>query len=924
MAEQLFTTILYVDQEELFSTALEKLQACEGFSQQVQLIVVDSIPSEQVRTQCGTCPNAVYLAAEDAEMPAAYNLGLQRAEGQYIGFALASGSYSPNFYKWALHVFREETTQMASANPFCVNPDGQKVAYLGSSVPTKRNNAIDLIDEETQFQLLLQAYVFRAELLRGRSFDEALHEDALLKFLLEILLDDPSYCRMRRSVRYFYTVSREDNTSTNPLQYHLWWYGDSVNKFILPLLHSAKERFGRIPSFLQAACYYLIYEKYNCNLNDRDKGVLCTKEETDAFYHDTFRTLTLIDNAVIIREKVTPRCIANRSLRMFFLRGRTEALNRKLHVVNGGSDRFAALMAGGEDDGDYRDRVAVFGSVKRERLRINVINEEDETLYIDATVGLVDFLEPEEFRVFAVATNPDTGDNTVYEPILSTVYPLVKCFGHTFRHKYAIQFQIPSVSAKRLDIQFFFEFQGQRFPFKISFATGNSRLDGSNPDSFWMFRPRWMLRRRKDTYLLIRKVRRRTRIKRELRYDRTLFQKTADKKFFFRTLLLRWLYWLLLPFYRKKHVWVTFDKLYKAGDNGEYMYQYLRAHQPEIEPYYIIRKEAPDYNRLVKQDKKHVLVYGTLRCQLIALLSEVILDTHATVDAQYNPSTDYRAVTKDLRRGEVVCIQHGLTIQDIAQYQNRQFDNIKLYCCASPYEIANVSKPFYDFRPEQLKLTGLARYDGLVNRDQKIILITPSWRKNVVNSSVANQKKTHNNNFKNSDYFRIYNRLINDDTLINCAKKTGYRIVYLLHPAMSAQLEDFDRNDFVELVPATGDVSYETMLCESSLMVTDYSGVQFDFAYMRKPILYYHPDALPPHYGEGGIDYATQAFGPICTTHERIVDELCRAMERGCAIEPEYIRRADDFFAYDDYNNCQRIYQAVRDWQNQGKKVKKP
>ena len=37
-------------------------------------------------------------------------------------------------------------------------------------------------------------------------------------------------------------------------------------------------------------------------------------------------------------------------------------------------------------------------------------------------------------------------------------------------------------------------------------------------------------------------------------------------------------------------------------------------------------------------------------------------------------------------------------------------------------------------------------------------------------------------------------------------------------------------------------------------------------------------------------------------------------MERGCTIEAEYIRRADDFFAFDDHNNCQRIYQEVIRW----------
>ncbi|MCD7757638.1 MAG: CDP-glycerol glycerophosphotransferase family protein, partial [Clostridiales bacterium] len=359
-------------------------------------------------------------------------------------------------------------------------------------------------------------------------------------------------------------------------------------------------------------------------------------------------------------------------------------------------------------------------------------------------------------------------------------------------------------------------------------------------------------------------------------------------------------------------------KQYKAGDNGEYMYHYCREnHSNEVEIYYTLRKEAPDYPRLVKEDKKHILVYGTLRCQLISLMAEVILDTHANIAAQYNPIPAYNPFTKDLQRGQVVCIQHGLTIQKIAQYQNRVFDNIRLYCCASPNEVQNLSHPIYGYQSNELRLVGMARYDGLVNNDQKIILITPSWRRNVVNSSMANTRRTHNDNFKGSTYFRIYNDLINDEKLTACAKARGYRIVYLLHPAMSAQIDDFDRNGYVELVPATGDVSYEQMLCQSSLMVTDYSGVQFDFAYMRKPVLYYHPADLPPHYDEGGLTYSTQGFGPICTGHQEIVDAICASMEQGCRMEEKYVQRADAFFAFADHNNCQRIYDEVQHWMEQ-------
>ena len=213
-----------------------------------------------------------------------------------------------------------------------------------------------------------------------------------------------------------------------------------------------------------------------------------------------------------------------------------------------------------------------------------------------------------------------------------------------------------------------------------------------------------------------------------------------------------------------------------------------------------------------------------------------------------------------------------------------------------------------------MSLTGLARYDGLKSKEEKIILITPTWRRNVVNSSVAYIKKKHNDNFKNSDYFNIYDSLINNKKLIECAKKNGYKIIYLLHPAMSGQLEDFTRNDYVDIIPATGNVNYEEILTKSALMVTDYSGVQFDFAYQRKVLVYYHPDKLPPHYDDGGLEYDTMGFGPVCKTEEQIVDELCNNMDNGCKISDKYKERADRFFAFDDHNNCKRILNKIDDY----------
>ena len=40
-------------------------------------------------------------------------------------------------------------------------------------------------------------------------------------------------------------------------------------------------------------------------------------------------------------------------------------------------------------------------------------------------------------------------------------------------------------------------------------------------------------------------------------------------------------------------------------------------------------------------------------------------------------------------------------------------------------------------------------------------------------------------------------------------KAYGYKIKFLLHPILSSQLEDFTKNDELEVIPSVGDLSYE-------------------------------------------------------------------------------------------------------------------
>ena len=296
------------------------------------------------------------------------------------------------------------------------------------------------------------------------------------------------------------------------------------------------------------------------------------------------------------------------------------------------------------------------------------------------------------------------------------------------------------------------------------------------------------------------------------------------------------------------------------------------------------------------------------------LYASMVFGTHSGVPSFCGFNQWEIRFVQDRLRSVNACIQHGLSVQDLRADSNRVVNNNKRYYCASRYEVDNLSKPAYDYCPETLRLTGIPRYDGLRPQDGRQILIAPTWRSYLAMHSVMGQARPYNPEFKNTEYYRIYQAFVEHEKLGETARQMGYQIVYLLHPVISAQKKDFRPAEGVEILSAL-EADYEALLTQSSLMVTDYSGVQFDFAYMRKPVVYFHPPALPPHYEEGGFFYETQGFGEICTGIDELAETLCNYMRDGCRLKDFYRRRQDDFFAYQDFESCKRIYEDARSYQ---------
>jgi CDP-glycerol glycerophosphotransferase (TagB/SpsB family) len=101
---------------------------------------------------------------------------------------------------------------------------------------------------------------------------------------------------------------------------------------------------------------------------------------------------------------------------------------------------------------------------------------------------------------------------------------------------------------------------------------------------------------------------------------------------------------------------------------------------------------------------------------------------------------------------------------------------------------------------------------------------------------------------------------------------------------------------------------------ESAVMITDYSSVAMDFAYMRRPIIFYQFDKerfREAQYAEGYFSYSESGFGDVTETAAETVNSLKKIFENNLKLPEATLNAFEEFYPlYDDKNN-ERIFEAI-------------
>ncbi len=361
---------------------------------------------------------------------------------------------------------------------------------------------------------------------------------------------------------------------------------------------------------------------------------------------------------------------------------------------------------------------------------------------------------------------------------------------------------------------------------------------------------------------------------------------------------------------RRPDLWVLCDTEKEARDNAYWLFSYIRKQHPKQDAVYAIDKKSPDYARVAPLGE--VVQYGSLKHWIYYLAASKNISSQKM--GKPNAAVCYVLEVYGIIKNKRAFLQHGIITADLS-FLYYEHTRMGLFVTSTEDEWRYVND-HYHYPEGIVQKLGLCRFDQLhdavVNKKQ--ILLMPTWRMYIRNEIGASDARAEEEKFKQTDYFKYWDGLLKSQEFIDFIEKNGYRVVFYPHREMHRFLRCFHVDHPQISVASWPQQDVQELLKESACLVTDFSSVAMDFAYMKKPLIYYQFDNerfRAEHHGAGYFDFEKDGFGPVCVTPQQVVGELLAMSDRGFENETRYDRRHAEYFDLCDTENCRRNYEAI-------------
>ncbi|MDE6603711.1 MAG: CDP-glycerol:glycerophosphate glycerophosphotransferase [Lachnospiraceae bacterium] len=835
----------------------------------IQLILIDDGSFDGSETICdyyaAQYPNNILtIHKENGGVSSARNEGLRHVQGDYVNFTDADDLLAMDALE-KMYRFIEKNCHKIDLVVIPLKCYGLDERHPLDYKFT-RTRLVNLDKEYSSIQLSISSALVKNECFRNRRFDSELSyaEDAQL--LTDILLDKMCY-GIVCGTGYQYRKRISNDSATDRGRIEKSYYIPYMKNFILFTLKNAEQKKGNVPLFVQYICMYDLQWRLTNPLTE--PGILNSLEEQE-YRELLLQAIRRIDDCIIWKQKSIGY---DEKMRLLSLKKEGEA-----HAV----------------------------------IFLEFLTITQKQIQIEGYVRNALHIGKPELICQLVS---DTGNSIAYKAGL-TEKKDERCFGETLGTVGAFCLRINRAALQnQTDIYFVLHSEEEKITCTDIRFEKFFPLSERFPNSY-LYEAGLLLFYISHRLCIVNNPKRYQIRRQERKLSKDLLSGKDGQAF--RGWTARRIYHLLKPF-KKKELWLIGDRITKADDNGEAFFTYMNTEgrDCDIVTYFVLDKCSKDYERLTAVGR--VVPYHSLRHKILSLLCDKKVSSQADEYA-FNRFFDMVCMLKDIQhRQTFIFLQHGITKDDSSTWLKRSDVNIRLFITATHMECQSILDFPYGYDENSVRCTGFPRYDYLYDAQvqERIITFMPTWRLYLTGGydDHADMRKAKGE-FRESAYCRMYREVFSDPRLLEAVKSYGYTIQVMPHPAMPWECFAYlGCGDQIKVLERH--IRYREVFAASRMIITDYSSAVFDFAYLRKPVLYYQPDIdeffSGKHvYRKGYFDYERDGFGEISYTAPELVEQIIAYMQNGCQMKEMYRERVERTFPYNDCRNCKRVYEEIK------------
>ena len=836
-----------------------------GFKENVQLIIVDDGSNDNSINIANKYKekypnNILILTKENDGQASARNLGLQYCSGEFVNFLDGDDKLSLNALSSVYNFFMNNPDIDLVSIPLMFFGRFEGEHFLNYKF--KKERIIDLEKDYNFPQLSGASSFIRYDVIKNLKFNEKLINGEDLTFINQILLDKKKY-GVLNSVKYFYRKRLDFSSATDNRFISKREYIEKMKLSYKYLIDYSLSKENKVPKFIQ---FLIVLDLRGIISSNNFENIIHDEKDINEFWQTLDYILKYIDEDVILNH-----CLLTNQMKAFLI----TLKNKDFHVKCINENKRIFLKSN-----DY-----VINRLHLRKVILDVIELKNNFLNISGCF----ISNCDEKYIDFELIKYSSSNQEVFKPVYRKYddRQTIKFLSLNWRFYTSFDFKIPiDDNPSSILLKLIYDEDNNHIERKIKFTYVNKYSNLTKYSSYFIKDSKIIFISDNIIYIYpysFFKVFKRSLVD----IKKILIEKPP---MYFVSILYRFIHLILLSFFKNTRIWLFEDSISLADGNAEHLFEYSIKQKDNIKKYFIIDKNSKDYKRLSKK-YGNIVKFGSFKHKLLYLFGEKIISSqidHSVLNPFYNKNLElYNGLTSIQK----CFLQDSIAKQDLNDRIKKFNINLFLFLISSDYELKNISKRNYNYDCDVIQKLGFPRYDD--GNDDKFT------------KQIAFVFPIKDLERKNCDYdvdnIEFVNSLLNNNKLKKCLYNNHYNAIFYLDSDYKEYIDLFDIPDYFKIYEHS---SYQKILEESDILVTDFSTISFDFAYFKKPIIHYQ--RVNNVFNE--FDFENDGFGDVFDCEGDLVEKIIYYVQNDCIMEDKYQLKVNEFFEYFDNNNCQRVY----------------